>query len=226
MEQRFSFTVLLLFILTACAPGLPAPSATASLTETPLPTVTQLPTPTAIPLATLSPSPDPYIPYTIDYLRSRAYGGGHIEFLEILEQNILFTRYLIRYPSDGLNIYGFANVPTDAGPHPVIIALDGYIDPAIYNTLDYTTHYADALAGAGYIVLHPNLRGFRAGVAAARTRSAPVATDVGKRRANHAARDRAPGPGGFAGREAQPPGGAPRPPPRAPPRGAPGTPSG
>jgi dienelactone hydrolase len=31
------------------------------------------------------------------------------------------------------------------------------IDPAIYNTLDYTTLYADALASAGYIVLHPNL---------------------------------------------------------------------
>jgi dipeptidyl aminopeptidase/acylaminoacyl peptidase len=34
------------------------------------------------------------------------------------------------------------------------------IDPAVYNTLDYTTRYADALAGAGYIVLHPNLRGY------------------------------------------------------------------
>jgi dipeptidyl aminopeptidase/acylaminoacyl peptidase len=42
----------------------------------------------------------------------------------------------------------------------VIIAVHGYIDPAIYNTLDYTTRYADALANAGYIVLHPNLRGY------------------------------------------------------------------
>lgn len=75
-------------------------------------------------------------------------------------QNLYFTRYLIRYPSDGLNIYGFANIPNDVEPHPVIIALHGYIDPAVYNTLDYTTHYADALASAGYIVLHPNLRGY------------------------------------------------------------------
>ena len=42
----------------------------------------------------------------------------------------------------------------------MIIALHGYIDPAIYNTLDYTTHYAGAIASAGYIVLHPNLRGY------------------------------------------------------------------
>jgi dipeptidyl aminopeptidase/acylaminoacyl peptidase len=90
----------------------------------------------------------------------RTYGGGQIEFLEVLAQNLYFTRYLIRYPSDGLNIYGFANIPNDEAVHPVIIALHGYIDPAVYNTLDYTTHYADALASAGYIVLHPNLRGY------------------------------------------------------------------
>lgn len=78
-----------------------------------------------------------------------------------MDQTLYFTRYLIRYPSDGLNIYGFADIPNDEELHPVIIALHGYIDPAIYNTLDYTTHYADAMASAGYIVLHPNLRGYR-----------------------------------------------------------------
>ena len=125
-------------------------------TETPLPTETQTPTPTP----TISPTPDPYYAWSIDYLRSRAYGGGQIEFLEVMAQNLYFTRYLMRYPSDGLNIYGFADIPNDEGPHPVIIALHGYIDPAIYNTLDYTTHYADAISTAGYIVLHPNLRGY------------------------------------------------------------------
>jgi dipeptidyl aminopeptidase/acylaminoacyl peptidase len=78
----------------------------------------------------------------------------------VTEQNLYFTRYLIRYPSDGLNIYGFADIPNDEVLHPVIIALHGYIDPAMYYTLDYTTLYADAMASAGYIVLHPNLRGY------------------------------------------------------------------
>jgi dipeptidyl aminopeptidase/acylaminoacyl peptidase len=119
------------------------------------------PTATVTPVPTISPTPDPYYAYTIDYLRSRAYGGGQIDFLEIMEQNLYFTRYLIRYPSDGLNIYGFVNIPNEQGLHPVIIALHGYIDPALYNTLDYTTHYADALAAAGYVVFHPNLRGYQ-----------------------------------------------------------------
>ena len=36
--------------------------------------------------------------------------------------------------------------------------MHGYIPPAQYNTLAYTTRYADALARAGYLVFHPNYR--------------------------------------------------------------------
>jgi dipeptidyl aminopeptidase/acylaminoacyl peptidase len=75
--------------------------------------------------------------------------------------NGYFTRTLITYPSDGLKIYGFMDVPRrGTPPYPVIIAIHGYIDPGIYQTLDYTTHYADALARAGFLVLHPNLRDY------------------------------------------------------------------
>jgi len=159
--KRFLLIIgLTVLVLTSCIPVIQAPTAAPTFTATPLPTATQLPTSTPTLLPTLSPTPDPYYAWSIDYLRSRAYGGGQIEFLEVMEQNLYFTRYLIRYPSDGLNIYGFADIPNDDELHPVIIALHGYIDPAIYNTLDYTTHYADAIASAGYIVLHPNLRGY------------------------------------------------------------------
>lgn len=178
MKRISPFAVLLLFVLTACAPIASVPTPTATLTETPPPTATQLSTTTPLPSPTISATPDPYLPYTIEYLQSRAYGGGQIEFLEIIGQNILFTRYLIRYPSDGLNIYGFANIPNDEVAHPVIIALHGYIDPGIYNTLDYTTHYADALAGAGYIVLHPNLRGYQPSDNADNLFRVGMATDV------------------------------------------------
>jgi dipeptidyl aminopeptidase/acylaminoacyl peptidase len=105
-------------------------------------------------------TPDPYEPYTINHLRARQYGGGQLEIVERVGANSAFTRYLVKYLSDGLTIHGFMNVPQGEGPHPVVIALHGYIDPAIYDTFDYTTHYADALASAGYLVLHPNLRGF------------------------------------------------------------------
>ena len=117
--------------------------------------------PTSIP--TLIPTPDPYAAYTIVNLLGRSYGGGGLQVQETLATNSIFTRMLISYPSDGLKIYGFMDIPQPGRskpPYPIVIALHGYIDPAIYNTVDYTTHYADSLAWAGYIVLHPNLRGF------------------------------------------------------------------
>jgi dipeptidyl aminopeptidase/acylaminoacyl peptidase len=147
-------------LTTSCIPATSNPTSTPTGPSTPFATSTQFPTSTAPPLPTFSPTPDPFYTSSIDYLRSRAYGGGQIEFVEVLGQNLYFTRYLIRYPIDGLNNYGFADIPNDEETHPVIIALHGYIDPVIYTTLDYTTHYADALASAGYIVLHPNLRGY------------------------------------------------------------------
>ena len=177
-------TAVILLFLAACSPPTPPegnpptqtgevsapPTSTLTPTTTaplPSPTATPLPTATATetPPPTFTPTPDPYWTHTIDYLLNRAYGTGGLEIIETLAENTYFTRYLITYPSDGLTIYGFLNVPVQGGPagegpFPFILALHGYIDPQIYNTVDYTTGYADALARAGYIVFHPNLRGY------------------------------------------------------------------
>lgn len=117
-------------------------------------------TPTASSVPTPSPTPDAYAALTIEALREREYGGGELAVVETMAENSRFTRYLVRYPSDGLDIYGFMNVPKGDGPYPVVIALHGYIDPGVYTTLDYTTGYADELARNGFLVVHPNLRGY------------------------------------------------------------------
>ena len=119
-----------------------------------------VPTPSAAQSGTLTPTPDPYADLTIEALASRFYGRGTVTVYQTMGTFPEFTRYLISYPSDELTIYGFMNVPVGAGPFPVIVAVHGYIDPALYGTLDYTTRYADDLARAGYLVLHPNLRGY------------------------------------------------------------------
>jgi hypothetical protein len=50
----------------------------------------------------------------------------------ILADNSYFTRMLVSYPSDGLKIYGFMNVPKQGNPpYPVIVAIHGYIEPEI-----------------------------------------------------------------------------------------------
>jgi dipeptidyl aminopeptidase/acylaminoacyl peptidase len=88
------------------------------------------------------------------------YGDGELRIEALLGVTDAFTRTLVSYPSDDLTIFGFMDVPRGEGPFPVVVVLHGYVDPARYHTLTYTTHYADALARAGYIAIHPNLRGY------------------------------------------------------------------
>lgn len=150
---------------TATATSLPAATAPFAPTHPPTPT----------PRPTFTPTPDPYAgPYTvraartggtpvrdgIDALRARTYGGGAITIIRTLLVTETFTRSLIAYPSDGLIIYGFMNTPRGPGPFPVIIMNHGYISPANYQTLTYMTRYANPLAAAGFIVIHPDYRGY------------------------------------------------------------------
>jgi dipeptidyl aminopeptidase/acylaminoacyl peptidase len=188
MNNRYSLLGywVLVLLLVGCGGTavLPTQIAVASLptsyfvlpaTNTPLSDVTAapiLPTPTLAPSTTPLPSntptatpppgatPDLYRELTIDALSGRRYGGGLLDIVETLEENDSFTRYLITYPSDGLKIYGFMNVPNEGDKFPVALVLHGYIDPKDYDTLAYTTRYADALAEAGYFVIHPNLRNY------------------------------------------------------------------
>ena len=132
------------------------PSPTNGRGEEPTPSVTLV-----LPTFTATATPDPYAELTIEYLRERSYGGGELKMEEVLADNSYFTRYLVSYPSDGLRIYGFMNVPKrQEAPYPVVIAIHGYIEPEVYQTLDYTTGYADTLAREGFLVIHPNLRGY------------------------------------------------------------------
>lgn len=140
--------------------GDPVVELPATATQSP---ITNLQSPTPEPTATLplpTPTPDPYAELTIDALTARSYGGGQLEIIDTLEENETFTRYLITYPSDGLTVYGFMNVPNEGTNFPVALVLHGYIDPAEYDTLTYTRRYADALAEAGYFVIHPNFRNY------------------------------------------------------------------
>jgi len=134
----------------------PTPALIQPATRSSPTSVSAAPTPTFTPSPTISP----YEQYTIDSLRGRTYGGGNIEIVETLEDNDLFTRYRIRYPSDGLIIYGFANVPKGDGPFPVIIGIHGFVSTTDYQTLDYTTPALDTITQYGYIVFHPDLRGY------------------------------------------------------------------
>jgi dipeptidyl aminopeptidase/acylaminoacyl peptidase len=133
---------------------------TSSPTATTTPTTTPTPFPPTSTVILLPAVPEEYLPYTIYNLRTRSYGGGQIEVLKVLEEMENFTRYEIRYPSDELNIYGFMNIPKGTGPFPIIIMLHGYGKSSVPTVLGHATDGADIFADQGYVVLHPNMRGY------------------------------------------------------------------
>lgn len=135
----YTLALLLMDLVNGCtlaAPVLPVSHAPAP----PLPVIQP---------ALAPPTPDRYAGLTIDDLTARSYGDGELYVEQVLATGAAFTRTLINYESDGLKIYGFMNVPHGDGLFPVIIVNHGYVDPAIYRTLTYTTRYADALLQEG-----------------------------------------------------------------------------
>jgi dipeptidyl aminopeptidase/acylaminoacyl peptidase len=124
--------------------------------------VPNTPTPSPIPdkISTLTPTIDPYQDLYIASLKNRKYGGGVLQNEGLLNEEVGFKRFQFKYRSEGLDLFGFMNVPDGAGPFPVIILLHGSVDFIAYQTVDYTRRYADALAQAGFIAINPNLRGY------------------------------------------------------------------
>ena len=144
-------------LLVGCAQpaALPTPQVLAAN-----PSSTPFQNPSLAPEAGPTATPDPYAGLTISDLVARSYGGGDVLDLGVLGSNSRFTRHLISYPSDGLALNGFMDIPVGDGPFPVVLVLHGYVDPEGYTVETYTARYAAAFANAGYIAIHPNYRNY------------------------------------------------------------------
>ncbi len=152
-KQKFLILLGAVLFVAACSrSSLPSPL---QVVASPMATAFQV---AASP--TVTPASDPYAGLTIAGLAGRSYGGGQIVDLGILSIDSSFTRHLISYPSEGLTINGFADIPNGVGPFPVVLVLHGYVDTAGYQVETYTAGYAAAFASAGYIAIHPNYRNY------------------------------------------------------------------
>ncbi len=153
MLYKKIWLIIPLILLNACAPVLTA-SASSLDTE-------NLEAPVMVEEVVSEVEEEVFVsPYSLEALAERTYGEGELRIEYPWQEKEEFTRYYITYDSDGLNIHGYVNIPRGEGPFPVVIALHGYIPSYRYETLDYSTRYADSIARKGYIVLHPNLRNF------------------------------------------------------------------
>jgi dipeptidyl aminopeptidase/acylaminoacyl peptidase len=149
---------LILSLSVACQSVARAPQATSA----PLPIFTTTIVPTPSP--TLTPSPTPTVeqwihPYTIDGLRHHKFQSGEVTVLVQLEQTEIYTRYLIRYPSDGLMVTGIMQVPREGkAPFPVIVMNHGFFSRTSYASGDGTWRAAEYLNQHGYLTLAPDYR--------------------------------------------------------------------
>jgi len=152
-----------LFMLAACQAVPLTPTATFPAPHVVIETYT----PSPIPTETLTPSPTPTIdelifPYTIEGLRQREYQSGVIHIRSTLNENDLYTSYLIDYPSDGLTITGVMQIPVGEGPFPVIVMNHGFFARSVYHSGDGTDRSSAFLAERGYITLASDYRSWGA----------------------------------------------------------------
>jgi len=150
--RGIAWFIFLVVISSACTPMFSSAVAEVNSEEISA-TLAVQPTPTITP--TLQPNP-----FSLESLASRTYGDGEFNTEYIWERREEFVRYKVNYLSDDLTIHGFVNIPEGKGPFPVVVVLHGYIPASRYETLDYSTRYADSIARKGYVVLHPNMRNF------------------------------------------------------------------
>jgi len=88
--------------------------------------------------------------------------GGRPRILRTEYETDAYTRYDVTYRSDRLTVSGVLVRPKGTGPFPGIVLNHGYIEPSIYVTGQGLAREQDALARAGYVVLHTDYRGHAA----------------------------------------------------------------
>lgn len=171
--MRLALTaVVAALLLTGCSGDDPAapPASTSSSAPSPSPSpstsssgqdVTDA-SPTA-PESASEPEPEPLPevnrPLSLPALMREEPSGGDVRVLRTELENDAYTRQQVEYRSGRATVSGVLLRPRDRGPFPAVVLNHGYIEPSIYVTGQGLAREQDALARAGFVVLHTDYRG-------------------------------------------------------------------
>lgn len=151
-RAAFALSCAAIIAIAACsAAGQPAtPARTASST----PAATVGPSGPSSP-----PAPSFATTATLRTIAASTEAPGPLVIGPELASNDVYTSHAATYASGGLTISGVLHEPKAAGPHPGVVIVHGFVDPATYVRGGELQREQDYLARAGYIVLYPDLRG-------------------------------------------------------------------
>jgi dipeptidyl aminopeptidase/acylaminoacyl peptidase len=149
---------LISLLLVACNGGPSTPAGTLApviptiIRATLTPSITPSPTATQTMTQALKP-------FTIDGLRAHEFKSGTLVVGTALLETDDFTRYPIKYPSDGLIITGIMQVPKiGKPPYPVILMNHGFFSRYVYYAGDGTDRAAEFLNRRGYLTVSSDYR--------------------------------------------------------------------
>ena len=118
--------------------------------------------PSASPTSSEDPLPEVHSRLSLPALMRQPPSGGRPRILRTEYETDAYTRYDVSYRSDRLTVSGVLVRPRGEGPFPGIVLNHGYIDPSYYVTGQGLAREQDALARAGFVVLHTDYRGHAA----------------------------------------------------------------
>ncbi len=140
----------------------PTEVSTSSTDGGPVPSAGPSSTPTTSPAPSDDPLPEVHSRVSLPALMRQPPSGGKLRILRTEYETDAYTRYDVTYRSDDLTVSGVLIRPKGEGPFPGIVLNHGYIEPSIYVTGQGLAREQDALARAGYVVLHTDYRGHAA----------------------------------------------------------------
>jgi uncharacterized protein len=142
--------------LAACSADPPTPPAAPTASSPPTGAPAPASTPTADPLPAVTD------PQSLPALMRRPPDAGRVRVTRTELETDAYRRQQVTYRSDDTTVSGVLLRPRGAGPFPAIVLNHGYIEPSVYVTGQGLAREQDALARAGWVVLHTDYRGHAA----------------------------------------------------------------
>jgi dipeptidyl aminopeptidase/acylaminoacyl peptidase len=118
----------------------------------------------------------PFNLVSVPALIGHRYDGHALRLDHRLSRTGDAVRWAISYRGDGLRLTGTLSLPRSPGPHPVVVALHGYVPPNVYRRGSGLQREEARMAADGFVVLHPDYRNF---AGSSRESGKPVVAPLG-----------------------------------------------